>query len=170
MVTKLQIDNMFMTLACDQSRLAHLIWNGETSQQTFPWLGINNPHHDMSHRDGNKATADKLTKVNRWYAEQVAYFLGKLDGVMEANGKTMLDNSLVIWLNGLGDGNNHTRKNTPYVLAGSAGGYFNTGRYLQFSNNHNDLLVSILHAMGLRDEKTFGDPKYCTGPLPGLTA
>ena len=128
MVTKLQLDIMFMALACDQTRLTHLMWNGETSQQTFPWLGITNPHHDMSHQDGNGATAEKLVKVGRWYAEQVAYFLGKLDGVMEVNGKTMLDNSVVDWANGLGRGSNHTRKDTPYVLAGSAGGYLTTGK------------------------------------------
>jgi hypothetical protein len=170
-VTKAQLDNVFMTLACDQSRIAHLMWNGETSQQTFPWLGINDPHHTMSHvGDGDKATHDKLTKVNIWYAQQVAYLVEKMDGVVEPNGKTMLDNSLVIWTNGLGKGNNHTRQNVPWVLLGSAGGYFATGRYLQFNNPHNDLLVSILNAMGLPDEKTFGDPSLCKGPLSGLTA
>jgi hypothetical protein len=169
-VTKLQLDIMFMAFACDQTRLAHLMWNGETSQQTFPWLGITNPHHDMSHQDGNGGTREKLIKVGRWHAEMVAYFLGKLDGVVEGNGKTMLDNSVVVWTNGLGRGSNHTRKDTPYVVAGSAGGYFTTGKFFQFSNNHNDLMVSVLHAMGLRDEKSFGDPKYCTGPLPGLAA
>jgi hypothetical protein len=170
-VTKAQLDNIFQTLACDQSRLVHLIWNGETSQQTFPWLGINDPHHTMSHvGDGDKATMAKLTKVNTWYAEQVAYLVAKMDGLVESNGKTMLDNSLVIWTNGLGKGNNHTRQNIPYVLLGSAGGYFATGRYLQFNNAHNDLLVSILNAMGLPAEKTFGDPAQCKGPLPGLTA
>jgi len=170
-VTKAQLDNLFMTLACDQSRLLHLIWSGETSQQTFPWLGINDPHHTMSHvGDGDKGTADKLTKVNIWYAQQVAYLVGKMDAVVEANGKTMLDNSLVIWLNGLGKGNNHTRNNIPFVLLGSAGGHFATGRYLEFNNGHNDLLVSIMHAMGLPDEKTFGDAGACKGPLSGLTA
>jgi hypothetical protein len=82
----------------------------------------------------------------------------------------MLDNSLVIWLNGLGKGNNHTRNNIPYVLVGGAGGAIPGGRYLQYNNNHGDLMVSVLHAMGLPDEKSFGDPKFCTGPLPGLVA
>jgi hypothetical protein len=168
-VTRAQLDNVFQTLSCDQSRLVHLVWSGETSQQTFPWLGINDPHHTMSHvGDGDKNTHDKLTRVNTWYAEQVAYLVGKMDAIVEANGKTMLDNSLVIWTNGLGKGNNHTRQNIPYVLLGSAGGYFTTGRYLQFNNAHNDLLVSILNAMGLPGEKTFGDPALCKGALPGL--
>jgi hypothetical protein len=168
-ITKMQLDTMFMAFACDQTRISHLMWNGETSMQTFPWLGINDPHHTLSHvPDGDKGAHDKLVKIDRWYTEQLAYFIGKMDAVVEGNGKTMLDNSVVLFANGLGKGNNHTRANIPYVLAGGAGGALAQGKYFKFKNNHNDLFVSILNAMGLRDEKTFGDPKYCTGPLPGL--
>jgi hypothetical protein len=126
----------------------------------------------MSHRpDGDAATRAKLIKVNRWFAEQVAYLAGKLDGVMEPNGKTMLDNSLLIWTDGLSKGNNHSRKNIPWVLLGSAGGALQTGQFRDYGNKpHNHLLVSILHAMGLRNETFFGHPnlKDWSGPLPGL--
>jgi hypothetical protein len=169
--TKLNIDIMFNALTCDQTRIITMMWSGETSQQTFPWLGINDPHHSMSHApDGDGGTKAKLIKVDTWFASQVAYMAGKMDGVMDSNGKTMLDNSLLMWTNGLGKGNSHTRHDIPYVLIGSAGGYFTTGRSLQVSNNHNDLMVSVLNAMGLPDEKTFGDASFCKGPLPGLTA
>jgi hypothetical protein len=57
----------------------------------------------------------------------------------------------------------------PWVLAG-AGGYFKTGRYLQYRDQpHNNLLVSVCNAMGLADVTTFGVPELCTGPLTGLT-
>jgi hypothetical protein len=170
--SKLMLDVAFQTVACDRSRLVTFIWNGETSQQTFPWLGVNDPHHDMSHKpDGDGATKAKLIKVNRWYAEQVGYLLEKMDSVQEGNGKTMLDNSLVIWTDGLGKGNNHTRKVIPWVLAGNANGYMPTGRYMDFSSKpHNHLLVDILRAMGLKDETYFGPPSLSSwsGPLPGL--
>jgi hypothetical protein len=166
-LSKLQIDNMFMALACGQSRLAHLIWAGETSQQPHPWLGINELHHDLSHRDNEPAVKAKLTKINRWYAEEFGYFIGRMDSVVEGNGKTMLDNSLVIWLNGMGEGKSHTRNNIPFVLAGLGGGAIKGGRYLTYNTAHNQLLVSILHMMGFRDQNTFGDPEW-SGPLPGL--
>jgi hypothetical protein len=171
MVTAMQINTIFMALACDQTRLPHLMWSGETSQQTFPWLGFSDPHHTLSHMpDGDKGSHDKLVAINRWYAAQIGSLLEKMDGVTESNGKTMLDNSVVMWTNGLGKGNNHTRSNIPYVLVGSAGGALATGRYLQLNNAHNDLMISILHAMGLTDETKFGDPSLCKGPLPGLAA
>jgi hypothetical protein len=119
--TKAQLDLIFQTLACDRTRLITFIWNGETSQQTFPWLGINDPHHTMSHAgDGDKATHDKLVKVNRWYAEQFAYFVGKMDGVQEANGKTMLDNTVTLWGNHMESGDNHFSQKIPWILAGHA--------------------------------------------------
>jgi hypothetical protein len=170
-VSQLQMDVMFNALACDQTRLVTYIWNGETSQQTFPFIGVNDAHHDMSHKpDSDAGTRDKLIKVNRWYASQVAYFLEKMDSVVEGpDGKTMLDNSLVIWTDGLGKGNNHTRKNIPWVLAGSARGYLPTGRYHDYGDKpHNHLLVNILHALGLPEERQFGPIKEWTGPLPGL--
>jgi hypothetical protein len=172
--TKAQLDLAFQTFACDHSRLITFLWNGETSQQTFPWLGINDPHHDMSHQpDSDSATRTKLVKVNRWYAEQVAYLLGKMDSVKESNGKTMLDNSVVWWTDGLGQGNTHSRKNVPMVLAGGANGYFPTGRFMDFAGKpHNLLLVDILRAMGLRNETSYGPPEVSSylGGLPGLAA
>ena len=58
----------------------------------------------------------------------------------------------------------------PYLLAGDAGGYFESGRYLKYAGAwHNDLLTSICHAMGSQ-VSTFGNPAYCTGELSGLTA
>jgi hypothetical protein len=56
-----------------------------------------------------------------------------------------------------------------YLLAGSCGGTFKTGRYLDFKGDpHNNLLVSLCQAMDV-DVSTFGNPAYCTGPLAGLT-
>ncbi len=82
---------------------------------------------------------------------------------------TVLDNTVVLWCNELSDGRFHTHQNMPWLLAGSAGGYFRTGRYMQYANkSHNDLLLSLCHAMGVEDE-TFGDPSFCSGPLSGLT-
>jgi len=169
-VGTLQMDLLVMALACDLTRVASLQWSRSVSQVRFTWLDIHEGHHDLSHLPDSDAQAvDKLTRINTWYAQQLAYLLGRLATAPEADGSRLLDSSLVLWSNELGKGNSHSRQNAPYVLAGSAGGALRTGRFLQFTGDppHNDLLVSLLNAMDV-PTTTFGKPEWCRGPLPGL--
>jgi hypothetical protein len=166
-----QIDLLVMALACDITRVASLQWSRSVSQTRFTWLGINEGHHDLSHLgDDDPVALDKLEKINQWYASQFAYLIGQLKAFPEGDG-TMLDNSLLIWCNELAKGNIHGHADAPYVLAGRAGGGLRTGRFLSFAGGatvpHNNLLVSLLNAMGMPDT-TFGKPEWCQGPLSGL--
>ena len=172
-MTLLQLDILTAAMACDRTRVATLLWSGATSGQRFPWLGLpevsdenGNPttsHHAFSHVSDR--AHDQLVEINRWYAEQVAYLIAKLDSLPEP----MLDNTVIFWGNELSDGDRHLRREMKFVVAGNAGGYFDTGRYLRFDDDdrHNDLLVSFANAMGHGIE-TFGDPGYCNGPLEVL--
>lgn len=166
-----QIDLLVMALACDITRVASLQWSRSVSPTRFTWLGINEGHHDLSHLGDDDAVAvDKLERINRWYAAQFAALIGKLKAIPEGDG-TMLDNSLLLWCNELAKGNVHRHTDAPYVLAGRAGGGLKTGRFLSFGGDasvpHNNLLVSLLNALGLPDT-TFGKPEWCQGPLSGL--
>jgi hypothetical protein len=143
------------------------------SQTRFTWLPapVSEGHHDLSHRgDADTDAVTKLTAINNWYAAQLDTLLTKLAAVPDANGTTLLDNTVVLWSNELAKGNTHSRQDEPYVLGGRAGGALRTGRYLNYEGQglpHNNLLVSLLNAMGLPDT-TFGKPDWCTGPLTGL--
>lgn len=97
-------------------------------------------------------------------AQQFAYLLQKLDAVQ--GGRTLLDNTVVWWSSEISIGNTHDVHGMPFVLAGSGGGYFRTGRFLSFPADtpHNRLLVSICNAMGVQ-VSSFGDPRF-TGPCP----
>jgi hypothetical protein len=168
-VGALQTDLMAMAFACDVTRVASLQWSRSVSQTRFTWLGIEEGHHDLSHLgDDDLAGIDKITRIERWYAGELASLIGKLKAIPEGDG-SVFDSTLILWVNELGKGNTHSRKDAPYVLAGSAAGALATGRYLRFDADrpHNDLLVSLLQAMGLPDT-TFGNPDWCTGPLSGL--
>jgi hypothetical protein len=171
LVGRLQMDLAAMALTCDLTRVVGLQFNRSVGGARFTWLdaGITRGHHDMSHDGDNVAdTVEKLTLINTWYAEQLSYLLDHLAAVPEGDG-TMLDNSVVLWCNELGKGNSHSRSDAPYVLAGSAGGYFETNRYLSYEGTvrHNNLLLSLVQSMGLKDT-SFGRADWCTGPLAGL--
>jgi hypothetical protein len=172
-VGRLQMDLLAGAFACDLTRVATLQWTHAESNQTFPFIGVSGQHHTMSHAgDGDAAAQESLTKINVFYAEQFRYLLEKLSSYREGD-RTLLDNTVVFWAIEVGKGNNHAHRDLPFLLAGSAGGYFRTGRFVDYqargrAQPHNNLLVSLGNALGL-PEQTFGDPAHCTGPLPDLT-
>jgi hypothetical protein len=88
-------------------------------------------HHQMSHNQ--KKFIEDLIKVDHFHMEQFAYLLEKMDGIQEANGKTLLDNTLFTYGSGLGDGATHQYSALPIVTAGSGGGAFKTGRHFNLS-------------------------------------
>lgn len=165
---RLMTDMLVTSLACGLTRVASLQWSRSVSPVSHPWAGVSGRHHDLSHEgDSNASAVESLVEINRWYAEQFAYLIEKMKQVPEGDG-TLLDNSLVVWVNELGKGNSHTRNNVPYVIAGNGGGAWRNGRYLTFEDDpHNNFLVSLCRAMGVQTD-TFGNPEYCTGALSGL--
>jgi hypothetical protein len=171
MVGQLQMDLLLLAHSCGMTQVSTLMWANADSWQYYPWIGVNEEHHELSHAgDDDMAARDKLIKINTWHSEQVKYLLDHLDMVQEADGSTMLDNTVLLWGNELGAGNTHSYKDIPWLLAGRAGGALRTGRSLRFEDRpHNDLLVSVCNAMGLDDVTTFGIPGVCTGALPGLS-
>lgn len=162
--------NIFMAMKCDFARVATFVWGGPSSNEVMTWAGATARHHDLSHAATPKPGSteyEQLTGVGRWQAEQFRNFLQLLDGVQESDGTTMLDSSVVMWTSehkaAFGT---HERRDVPFVLAGSAGGRFKTGRVLRYPGRaHNDLYVTLAQAMGFPDVKTFGDPEVNTGAL-----
>ncbi len=164
-IGKLQMDLLAMSLACDLTRVASIMWTNSATQMPFPWLDIAEGHHELAHRgDADVDAQEKLIKVNNWYAKQFAYLVAKLKSMPEGDG-SVLDSTLLIWVNEHSRGNNHSRDGIPYVIAGKAGGTMLPHRWLQVDKvPHNNLWVGCMQAMGL-DVKTFGNPDYCTGAL-----
>jgi len=168
-VGQLQMDMVVNAFQCGLTRVASLQWGNSNDQCTYSWLGVNTLGHDMAHNNNNcDPSGAKKLKTYRWYSEQFAYLLGKLDAVAEGEG-TMLDNTVVLWASEFGDSNGHTPTNLMWLLMGNAGGYFKSGRILNCGGKStNDLHTSLANAFGLPD-KTFGNPAYCAGPLTDLT-
>ncbi|MFN3198951.1 MAG: DUF1552 domain-containing protein [Bradymonadia bacterium] len=174
-VGRMHMDLIVMALACDITRVTSLMWQEGSNDLPFTFLPqpVFQSHHSISHTlfDGTapEETVEEraLVAINRWYAEQFAYLITELKKIPEGTG-TLLDNTTLIWTNELSDGHIHNHNDMPYVIAGKGGGYFDTGRFVQtFDKPHNDVLVSIMHAMGLDDVNEFG-VHGTGGPLPGL--
>ena len=170
-ISKMQIDLMVNSFAADFSRVATMQFTNSVGGARMKWLGVTEGHHELSHNpDSDQKSQEKLTKINKWYCEQMAYLVKRLAETPEPGGSgNLLDNTLVIWTNELGKGNSHTLNDIPFVLVGN-GLDFRMGRSLKFKKvPHNRLLLALANGMGHHIEK-FGNPNLCGGGvLTGLT-
>ncbi len=151
-------------LACDVTRVISVQLSYAFSHVTHTWLGHTSDHHTMSH-DGSDRR-QQLQEIDSWYAQQLAYFLGKLDEVNEGDG-TLLDHTLVVCGRELGS-TAHRMDRWPVVMAGGSKLGLQTGRYLDFDGQeHAKLLVSMGRLMGL-DMNSFGNRAPNSGGLTGI--
>jgi hypothetical protein len=169
-ISKLQIDLMVNSFAGDFARVATLQYTNSVGQARMRWLDIQEGHHELSHEpDSNAKAMEKLTRINKWYCEQLAYLAKRLAETPEPGGDgSLLDNTLIVWTNELGKGSSHTLDNIPFVLVGG-GLDFKMGRALKLPKvPHNRLLLALAHGFGHRIDK-FGNPNFCGGGPLSLT-
>ena len=166
-ITRMQMDLLVNSFVNDFARTATFQITNSVGQPKMTWLGIKEGHHQLSHEpDKNVEAHEKLTQINTWYCEQLAYLTKRLAETPEPGGEgSLLDNTIILWGNELGQGNSHTLNNIPFVMVGN-GLDFNMGRSLKFDNvPHNRLLMSIAHGFGHHVE-SFGKQEFCgDGPL-----
>jgi hypothetical protein len=166
-ISKMQIELMVNSFVNDFTRVATLQYTQSVGGAKMRWLGIEDGHHGLSHEpDSNTDAMDKLTRINRWFCEQLAYLAKRLAETPEPGGAgSLLDNTLIVWTNELGKGSSHTLDDIPFVLVGGAPG-FRMGRSRKLDRvAHNRLLMSMAHGFG-HEITTFGNPDFCgDGPL-----
>jgi len=174
-VANLHVDIMAIALACDYTRVATVNFGNGAGGPIFKWDGMNHQynHHKLSHgkvkddcfgdstANGCSDVAgyeDMLNAIDKWHASKLARLLTKLNSYVEADGKTALDNSVIMYTNELSDGKGHSFMDLPYILAGSCGGYFRQNEYVLLGVDgraedmrapHNKLLNTIVNAMGI---------------------
>jgi hypothetical protein len=162
---KVMSDLMALAFQCDSTRIISFMLGNAGSGRAYPFIGVNEGHHETSHHQGLQSNFDKLVKIDTWEVQQLAYLLGKLDAIEEGTG-TILDNTVIFFSSEIEDGNSHAHKNLPVLLAGGCGGAFQMGRHIQYSGEKmGNLFVSMLNAIGV-PTTSFGDDG--TNPLPQL--
>ncbi len=152
---RMMFDLMALAFATDSTRVATFPLAHEGSNRSFNEIGIPEGHHHLSH---HQLAADKMAKIARidmFYMEQLAYLLGKLDAAKDADGKTVLDNSMVLFGCAVSDGNRHTHADLPVILAGGGGGTLRPGRHVKLAAEQplSNLFLAMLDRMGAKADK-----------------
>jgi hypothetical protein len=156
---------MALAFQTDTTRICTFMYANEGSNRSYPFLDVREGHHELSHHGGDKEKHRKIRDINRFHIEQFAYLLERLKNVKEGE-SNLLDNVMIVYGSGIGDGNRHNHDDLPILFAGRAGGAVKTGRHLTYPSNTplNNLYLSMLDRVGAPVD-SLGDSK---GRLPKL--
>lgn len=154
----LMYDMMLLSFQTDTTRVATMMLGNDGDNRSFSHMGIAEGHHDLSHHQNNPERIEKVAKIDRWYAERFAAFLGRLEATKDVDGNSLLHNSRILYGSGNADGNRHSHDNLPLVLAGGGGGMLTPGRYVKHGGKPlTNLFLSLADQVGVKDLSRFGD-------------
>ena len=129
---RLMFDLQVLALQGDVTRVITFQLARETSNRTYPEIGVSDPHHPLTHHGNDPDKIAKMAKINRFHVSLFAEFLAKLKATPEGNG-TLLDHSLYLYGSGMGNPNVHDHVNLPILVAGGAAGKMQGGRHIRFA-------------------------------------
>lgn len=154
---RLMFDLQVLALQGDVTRVTTFQLARETSNRTYPEIGVPDPHHPLSHHGNNAEKVALMAKINSFHVSLFAEFVLKLKKTTDGNG-SLLDHSLYLYGSGMGNPNVHDHTNLPTIVAGGAAGKMRGGRHIQYDKPTPlaNLHLSLLNKVGVPME-SFAD-------------
>lgn len=162
---RLMFDLQLLAYQGDITRITTFQIARETSNRSYPEIGVSDPHHPLSHHGDNPEKIEKMSKINAFHVSLFAEYLERLKNTPEGNG-SLLDNVLLLYGSGIGNPNIHNHSNLPVIVAGGAAGGMKGNRHIRYEKPTPlaNLHLSLLDKVGVKIDQ-FGDS---TGKLDGL--
>lgn len=167
---RLQMDLMLLAFQMGITNICTFMLGPERWDATLMYEGVFDmpvQHHNMTHNQKGDGYKD-LQKIDIFHMQQYAYLIRRMKEIQESDGSTMLDNSLIAYGAGLGDGATHQFFDLPMIVAGKAQGQIKQGRFIKMPSGtlNSNLWLTIAQLMGLEID-SFADS---TGVISELWA
>lgn len=148
---RLMFDLQVLALQGDVTRVITFQLARETSNRTYPEIGVPDPHHATSHHGNDPQKVAKIARINLFHVSLFATFLEQLAAVSDGDG-TLLDHSLFLYGSGMGNPNVHDHVNLPIVVAGGGAGKARGGRHIKYAEPTPlaNLHLTLLDSVGVR--------------------
>ena len=151
---KLMFDLAALAFQADITRVFTLLLGREQTNRPYPFLGVPEAHHSISHHQNDPVKLAKAARINTYHIELLARFAGRLRSLPDGDG-TLLDHSMILQGSGLSNSDQHSHIDLPLVLVGGAAGRLKGGRHLRFPKDTpmNNLHLAMLEKVGVDVEK-----------------
>lgn len=148
---RLMFDLQRLALQGDITRVVTFQLARETSNRTYPEIGVNDPHHPLTHHGNDPEKIAKVAQINRFHLSLFAEFLESLRQTPESDG-SLLDHVLYLYGSGMGNPNLHDHTNLPILVAGGAAGRVQGGRHIKYDRATPlaNLHLTLLDKVGVR--------------------
>ncbi|MCA9266707.1 MAG: DUF1552 domain-containing protein [Planctomycetales bacterium] len=148
---RLMFDLQLLALQGNITRVITFQLARETSNRTYPEIGVPDAHHPLTHHGNDPDKIARMAKINRFHVSLFAEFLQKLQATPEGSG-TLLDNVLYLYGSGMGNPNVHDHTNLPIIVAGGATGKMRGGRHLRYDQVQPlaNLHLTLLDKVGVK--------------------
>ncbi|HJZ97945.1 MAG TPA: DUF1552 domain-containing protein [Candidatus Solibacter sp.] len=162
---RLMFDLQVLAMQADVTRVITFQLARETSNRTYPEIGVPDAHHPLTHHGGDPEKMERVAKINAFHVSLFAYFLEKLKATSDGQG-SLLDHSAILYGSGMGNPDVHDHVNLPIVVAGGAAGKLKGGRHIRYEQPVPlaNLHLTLLDKVGVHLD-SFADS---TGKIPDL--
>lgn len=156
---RMMFDLQRLAFESDLTRVVSFKLGRDNSNRVYPGSGCDGPFHPVSHHGGREEKIREFEKINAYHVSQVAYLLGRLRDTRDADGTSLLDNSVVLYGSAMGDSNRHNHRKVPFFLAGHAGGRLRGGTHIRARSGTPlaNAMLGLLRTLGLEELNQFGD-------------
>lgn len=147
---RLMFDLEVLAFQTDMTRVMTFAMAREKSERQYREIGLDEPHHALSHHDYDPQLVAKVAQINAYHARLFADFVGRMRSTADGDG-SLLDHTVILYGSSISDGMVHNPRNLPLVVVGGAAGRLKGGRHLKFPQEPpvTNLFLTLLDTVGV---------------------
>ncbi len=148
---RLMFDLQCLAYQGDVTRVITFQLARETSNRTYPEIGVPDPHHPLSHHGNDPDKIARMAKINQFHVSLFSEYMQKLKATPDGDG-SLLDSTLLLYGSGIGNPNIHDHTNLPTLVAGGAATGMRGNRHIRYDQPTPlaNLHLSLLDRVGVR--------------------
>ena len=151
---RLLYDLQLLAYQTDLTRVITFMYGREQTGRPYPQIGIPEPHHPLTHHQGNPEKMEKCARIQRHHIALFAEYLEKLRNTPDGDA-SLLDHVILLFGAGISNSDRHTHGPLPTLVVGGGAGTLKGGRHLVYPEHTplTNLELTLLNKLGVPAEQ-----------------